>query len=330
MNGHDRRDFLKVLSAGASPPGAAVGIRADDRSDQEPTPAVRDPRYREWSRSRSAEAKRLGLLLRRHPLHAQPLAVADAAQRPDLSTAAAASAAAASAAAVAAARPKPTASASGSFTAASGASPAARSSRPTRSSASPASRPRSRGRARSRRRPTSGSRRSRSTTSSGRCRSRRTRGRSRSRRRSSCCAASPARSRRRPASSSPTRPPASSTSGSILATSEGSYIEQVFHFSNCSASATARTGTQVKTRNYERLPARGYEFLVKCDLPGPGRAHRRRSGRALEGQARRPGPQGPDPDAVASGAHDSRDRRARRPSSIASPATKRTTPAPAS
>ena len=53
-----------------------------------------------------------------------------------------------------------------------------------------------------------------------------------------------------------------------LATSEGSFIEQVFHFCNCSASATARTGTQVKTRNYERLAGAGYEFLVKCDLPG--------------------------------------------------------------
>ena len=54
----------------------------------------------------------------------------------------------------------------------------------------------------------------------------------------------------------------------VLATSEGSYIEQVFHFSNCSASATARTGAQVKTRNYERVAGAGYEFLVKCDLPG--------------------------------------------------------------
>ncbi len=54
----------------------------------------------------------------------------------------------------------------------------------------------------------------------------------------------------------------------VLATSDGSYIEQVFHFCNCNASATARTGTQVKTRNYERLAGAGYEFLVKCDLPG--------------------------------------------------------------
>ena len=41
----------------------------------------------------------------------------------------------------------------------------------------------------------------------------------------------------------------------LLATSEGSFIEQVFRFCNCSASATARTGTQVKTRNYDRLAA---------------------------------------------------------------------------
>ena len=53
-----------------------------------------------------------------------------------------------------------------------------------------------------------------------------------------------------------------------LATSEGSFIEQLFHFCNCSASATARTGTQVKTRNYEQAAGGGYEFLVKCDLPG--------------------------------------------------------------
>ena len=53
-----------------------------------------------------------------------------------------------------------------------------------------------------------------------------------------------------------------------LATSEGSFIEQVFHFSNCSAAATARTGTQVKTRNYERAAGGGYEFLLKADLPG--------------------------------------------------------------
>jgi TldD protein len=53
----------------------------------------------------------------------------------------------------------------------------------------------------------------------------------------------------------------------FLATSEGSVIEQVFHFCNCSAAATARTGTQVKTRNYERLAGAGYEFLATADLP---------------------------------------------------------------
>jgi TldD protein len=42
----------------------------------------------------------------------------------------------------------------------------------------------------------------------------------------------------------------------------------VFHFANCSAAATARTGSQVKTRNYERVACAGYEFLLKCDLPG--------------------------------------------------------------
>ncbi len=53
-----------------------------------------------------------------------------------------------------------------------------------------------------------------------------------------------------------------------LATSEGSFIEQEFHFTNCEASATARTGTQVKTRTFERLAGAGYEFLVKADMPG--------------------------------------------------------------
>src|SRR6478672_8364285 len=43
-----------------------------------------------------------------------------------------------------------------------------------------------------------------------------------------------------------------------LATSEGSFIEQVFHFTNCEIDATARTGQQVKTRNYGRLGAAGY------------------------------------------------------------------------
>ena len=53
-----------------------------------------------------------------------------------------------------------------------------------------------------------------------------------------------------------------------LATSEGSFIEQVFHFADCVAEATARTGTQVKTRSFERLGGAGYEFLLKADLPG--------------------------------------------------------------
>jgi TldD protein len=53
-----------------------------------------------------------------------------------------------------------------------------------------------------------------------------------------------------------------------LATSEGSFIEQLFRFCNCSAAATARSGTQVKTRTYEQASGGGYEFLKKCDLPG--------------------------------------------------------------
>src|SRR5262245_12722630 len=53
-----------------------------------------------------------------------------------------------------------------------------------------------------------------------------------------------------------------------LATSEGSFIEQVFHFTSCDADATARTGTQVKTRTYEGLAGAGYEFLLAADMPG--------------------------------------------------------------
>ena len=53
-----------------------------------------------------------------------------------------------------------------------------------------------------------------------------------------------------------------------LATSEGSFIEQVFSFTSCDVDAIARTGTEVKTRNYGVLGAAGYEFLVKADLPG--------------------------------------------------------------
>jgi TldD protein len=54
----------------------------------------------------------------------------------------------------------------------------------------------------------------------------------------------------------------------VLATSEGSFIEQVFHFTNFDVDAIARTGAQVKTRNYGRLAAAGYEFLLKADIAG--------------------------------------------------------------
>src|SRR5262249_47425469 len=53
-----------------------------------------------------------------------------------------------------------------------------------------------------------------------------------------------------------------------LATSEGSFIEQVFHFVNFEADATARTGTQVKTRSYAGMAGAGYEFLEKTDMVG--------------------------------------------------------------
>ena len=61
MSDRDRRDFLKVLGAGAVAAGLPSWTFArtiDPR--QEPTPAVRDPRYREWSALALAEAKRQG------------------------------------------------------------------------------------------------------------------------------------------------------------------------------------------------------------------------------------------------------------------------------
>ena len=42
----------------------------------------------------------------------------------------------------------------------------------------------------------------------------------------------------------------------FLATSEGSFIEQVLLLRDCGASATARTGGQVKTRTYSRAARR--------------------------------------------------------------------------
>src|SRR5512132_3428037 len=56
-----RRRFLQSLSAGALVAGVprwAFARTFDPR--QEPTPSVRDPKYREWSSSALAEAKRLG------------------------------------------------------------------------------------------------------------------------------------------------------------------------------------------------------------------------------------------------------------------------------
>src|SRR4029079_6413868 len=52
-----------------------------------------------------------------------------------------------------------------------------------------------------------------------------------------------------------------------LATSAGSLIEHVFHLVHCNLDAAARTGSQVKTRSYERLAGSGYEFLAQVDLP---------------------------------------------------------------
>lgn len=55
----------------------------------------------------------------------------------------------------------------------------------------------------------------------------------------------------------------------FLATTEGSFIEQVSHFSAASISATARRDGAVKTRTYNPgTETRGWEFITEKDLPG--------------------------------------------------------------
>ena len=124
------------------------------------------------------------------------------------------------------------------------------SSRPRRSSASSASRPTSRRPARCRRSSTCASRRSRRTTRSGRRRSRPIRGTSRSRTRSRCSIDTTVRMQKNPDVRSPTPRPISTTSGSSWRRREGSFIEQVFYYTACSMSATARKDGVVKTRTY--------------------------------------------------------------------------------
>ena len=114
-----------------------------------------------------------------------------------------------------------------------------------------------------------------------------------------CSAASPRRCRRTRRCCSRSRRSASSTSGSTSRPAKGSFIEQVFHFTNCNLDATARTGSQVKTRSYERLAGSRLRVPRAGRPAGQRRARRRRSGRALDGQAGRPGAQGSRPDAVA-------------------------------
>jgi TldD protein len=54
-----------------------------------------------------------------------------------------------------------------------------------------------------------------------------------------------------------------------LATSEGSFIEQVFFYTTCGCSATADHQGQVKTRSYQPgSTTRGYEFVTDSNLPG--------------------------------------------------------------
>jgi TldD protein len=53
-----------------------------------------------------------------------------------------------------------------------------------------------------------------------------------------------------------------------LATSEGSFIEQVFFYTTCGCNATATHQGQVKTRSYQPgSMTRGYEFVTESNLP---------------------------------------------------------------
>jgi TldD protein len=57
----------------------------------------------------------------------------------------------------------------------------------------------------------------------------------------------------------------------FLATSEGSFIEQVSHYASCGMSATARKNGVVKTRTYNPgTETRGWELLTGSDMPGHG------------------------------------------------------------
>ena len=69
------RRFLQTLSAGALAAGLPrwAYARSFDPS-REQAPAVRDPKYREWSTRRARRGEAARLLVRRHPLHAQPRA----------------------------------------------------------------------------------------------------------------------------------------------------------------------------------------------------------------------------------------------------------------
>src|SRR3954464_10382089 len=56
-----RRKFLQTLSAGALAAGLPRWAHARTfHSSREQAPAVRDPKYKEWSSAALAEAKRLG------------------------------------------------------------------------------------------------------------------------------------------------------------------------------------------------------------------------------------------------------------------------------
>ena len=65
------------------------------------------------------------------------------------------------------------------------------------------------------------------------------------------------------------RPPTSITNGSFWPPPKARIIEQVFYYTACSMSATARKDGVVKTRTYNPgTQTKGWEFVVDSDLPG--------------------------------------------------------------
>ena len=117
----------------------------------------------------------------------------------------------------------------------------------------------------------------------------------------------------------------------FLATTEGSFIEQVFYLHRGQHDRDGAQDGQVKTRTYNPgTETRGWEFVTEKDMRGNAE---RVAAEAVEHAMAKPVGTGLKDlilHAVPLGAHDPRDRRPSHRSSIASSATRRTTRAPAS